>query len=49
MRLIFWWSIFACFFLSCAWIVAYNRYKEGTEKEEKDLLDDLNQNMVDLV
>lgn len=50
MRLIFWWSIFACIFMSFAWIVAYNRYKEGYEKENKELVEeDMNQNMVELV
>lgn len=50
MRLIFWWSIFACIFMSMAWIVAYRKYKDGSAKDEQDLIDDeMNQNMGDLM
>jgi hypothetical protein len=49
MRLIFWWSIFACIFMSLAWIVAYKKYKDGNQ-EEQDLVDDeMNQDMADLM
>lgn len=49
MRLIFWWSIFACIFMGLAWIIAYNKYKSGS-KDEQDLIeDDMGQNMGDLM
>jgi F0F1-type ATP synthase membrane subunit b/b' len=49
MRLIFWWSIFACIFMSVAWIFAYKKYKGGI-KEEQDLIEEeMNQNMGDLM
>jgi MFS family permease len=50
MRLILWWSIFAVIFIGLALIFAYRKYKIAKlEKDETDLVDPMNQNMVDLV
>lgn len=50
MRIILWWSIFAVIFVGLALIFAYRKYRyEKSEKDENDLVDTLNQNMVDLV
>ena len=50
MRFIFWWSIFAAIFIGLALIFSYRKYKNSkTDKDETDLVDTMNQNMVDLV
>ena len=35
--------------MSLAWIVAYNKYKDNQENDNKDLIEDMNSNMVELV
>jgi hypothetical protein len=47
--MIFWWTIFAVIFMVIAMIIAYRRYKVGTN-DEKDLMEEeMNQDMGDLI
>ena len=50
MRIIFWWVIFALFFMICSFIIVYQKYKSKDTNEENELMkDEMGENMSEFM
>lgn len=50
MRIIFWWVIFALFFMICSFFIVYRKYKSKESNEENELMkDEMGENMSEFM